>query len=89
MILDDNCSYLVLSPPPPLWIGITLTNFKRLGKTPVIKDTLIILHKGARIRSGINLSSLIGILTGPVDLYSKDIIISSTSSGETCAIRNA
>ena len=38
------------------------------------------LHKGTRIRSGINLSSLIGILTGPVDLYSKDLIISRTSS---------
>ena len=50
---------------------------------------MTMLHKGTRIRSGINLSSLIGILTGPVDLYTKDLIISSTSSGETCTIRNA
>ena len=42
----------------------------------MIKDTLIMLHKGTRIRSGINLNSLIGILTGPVDLYFKDLIIS-------------
>ena len=57
---------------PPLWIVITLTNFKRLGKTPVLKETLMMLHKGTRIRSGINLSSLIGILTGPVALYSNN-----------------
>ena len=37
----------------------------------------MILHNGTKIKSGINLSSLIGILTGPVDLFSKYLIILS------------
>ena len=36
-----------------------------IGKTPVLKETLIMLHNGTKIKLGINLSSLIGILTGP------------------------
>ena len=47
MILDDSYSYLVKT--PLVWIGITLTNFKRLGKTPVSSETLMMLHKGTRI----------------------------------------
>ena len=70
---------------PPLCIGITLTIFSNLGYTPVLMDKLIIKARGMMIKSGIRDSSLTGILEGPVDLFSKELITSRISSLEICA----
>ena len=59
---------------------MTLLIFRASGKMPVENDVEIILLKGTRIKSGISLRSLTGILCGPVDLFSKLEIISSISS---------
>ena len=70
---------------PLFWIGMMLAIFSVSGYIPVINEVFNILHKGRIITSGINLRRLIGILNGPVDLFSSEHIIFRTSSLEICA----
>ena len=71
---------------PFLWIGITMTIFRGFEKVPLTKDKLI--NSGIIIKSGINFKSFTGMLAGPVDLFSRTLIISKTSSSDTCASWN-
>ena len=74
---------------PFLWIGITLTIFRGSGKLPLTKDKLINLQSGTIIKSGINCKSFTGMLAGPVDLFSRTLIISNTSASDTCASKKS
>ena len=47
---------------------------------PVSNDILIMYARGMIIKSGINGNSFRGILVGPVDLFSRELIMSSISS---------
>ena len=44
---------------------MSLTILRLSGNTPLINDILIILHSGIIIKSGIILSSFVGMLVGP------------------------
>ena len=74
---------------PFLWIGITLTIFRGSGKLPLTKNKLINLQSGTIIKSGINCKSFTGMLAGPVDLFSRTLIISNTSASDTCASKKS
>ena len=50
------------------------------GYTPVRNDILMIWAKGIIIKSGITDNIFRGILDGPVDLFSKELMMSNISS---------
>ena len=68
-------------------MGITFTILSAFGNFPIVKDVLMILHRGKMIKSGISASNFIGMLEGPVALLFSDLMISRTSSVEFYSLK--
>ena len=71
---------------PPLWSGMTLATFRTSGKTPQLKDKLIIRQSGTTIKSAAIIRSFKGILAGPELLLARALITSNISCSEIWAI---
>ena len=69
-------------------MGVTLANFKQLGKIPVRNDKLIIWHRTWETLRLILFKTEVEIVLILPDLFLRERIISSTSAEDTGAKNN-